>query len=169
VTGRPTKLNQAIADSIVASMLEHVPLEVAAEKVGVTDASIWNWMKWGERGKGEPYNSFFDRVTRARAESEATLVARALEGDEKGASNGPARCAQWYLGVRNPKRYAQRLHVKLEEELESLLDVLDGVCSEKGCGCLEEILAALAARARGEEVGAEADGEDGPPEGEAVE
>jgi hypothetical protein len=146
---------------IVAVVTDGAHVDTACAAEGIDRTTYYRWMQWGKEGK-EPYSEFFDAVTRARAQAELDLLRTAKDGDELG-SSGPARCAQWLLERTRGKRYAARVSVKVEEELETLLDVLGRVCSGKDCGCLEGVLAALAARDGGEEA------QDPPsPEGEEL-
>lgn len=144
-----TPLTEAVKAVIVSSVREGAPVEPACEAAGISVSTYYNWMRWGKGGK-EPYASFLQDVTRARAEAELELLSTAKAGDDKGESNGPARCAQWILERTRGNRYAARVNVKVEEELETLLDVVERICSSKDCGCQQAILEALAARDRGE-------------------
>lgn len=151
-TGRPTLLTDAVQASIVEAVRKGAPVEPSCEAAGVDPSTYYGWMRWGKEGK-EPYATFSQAVRRARAEAELELLGTAKDGDEAGTSNGPAKCAQWLLERTRGNRYAARVNVKVEEELEGLLDVVERVCSSKDCGCHAAILEALAARDRGEALG----------------
>lgn len=146
--GRPSKLTDELEAELLGLLSEGKPIEPSCRKVGIDDTTFRLWRSKARKGE-ERYQEFFAAVTRARAEGELALWDIAKKGDDQGASNGTARCAQWLLERTFGERYAQRLNVKLEEGLESLLEVVDGICAAKDCGCHEAILTALAARRDG--------------------
>lgn len=157
--GRPSKLTPELQAELCGLLQEGKPIQPSCQKVGITDQVYRLWRSKARQGD-ERYQEFFAAVTRARAEGELALWDTAKAGDEQGSSNGSARCAQWLLERTFGERYAQRLNVKLEEGLESLLEVVDGVCAAKDCGCHEAILTALAARRDGGgEIAGEESGE----------
>lgn len=146
---RPPKLNATIQASIIENIELGVPVETACQAEGINPATYYRWQQWGGQGK-QPYVEFCEALARAKAKAEIALVKTSAGGDDKGVSNGPAKCAQWLLERTRGKRYAARVNIRVEEELETLLDVVERICSGKDCGCLEAILDALAARAGGE-------------------
>jgi hypothetical protein len=151
--GRPTKLTAELQAALVELLSEGVPISAACDNVGIDPKSYRDWLRWGNGGEGkEPYASFSLAITRARSDAVVNLLREAKSGDAAGTSNGPAKCAQWALERLFPKQFAPRLNVKIEEELEGLLDVVERVSGAKDCGCYQAILEALAARDRGEEA-----------------
>lgn len=146
--GRPSKLTHELTEALCALLREGKPLLASCEKVGIDSSTFRKWR--GDLRRGDTSKAvFFTAVARARAEGQLALLDTALAGDEKGASNGPAKCAQWALERLFPEQFAPRLNVKLEEGLEALLNDVERVCSSKDCGCYEAILAAVAARQDG--------------------
>lgn len=138
---RPTKLTAELSAEIVASIEAGNYNDTAAQAAGVDRQTLYNWLKWGQDGK-EPYAEFFDDVTRARARAEADLVDTLKQGDEKGASFGTAKAAAFMLERTRPKKFAQRINVKVQDELERLLDIAERVLAPKDFGILVEALAA---------------------------
>jgi hypothetical protein len=140
--GRPRKVTPELVDELCSLLRVGVLIEPACAKVGIDDSSFRKWR--------QADREFFTAVTRARAEGEIALWERALGGDEKGESNGPAKCAQWALERSYSARYAPRLNVQIREVSEALLDDIERVCASKDCGCFEELIDAVARRASGE-------------------
>lgn len=116
-------------------------VETAAEAAGIHLDTYYGWI---ERGKaGEPrYAGFSEAVARAKAQAEADMLRTAKSGDEKGASNGPAKCALSILERTRGKRFAPRVNVKVEEELTVFLDVAERVLARED---FARLCAALAA------------------------
>lgn len=132
----------------------HYP-ETVAQSVGIDEATYRNWMKWGADGR-EPYGDFFRAVACARAKAEITLGEQVLEGDGKGEGFGAAKAAAFMLERTRSRRFAQRINVKVQDELERMLDVVQGICSSADLNrILEELArrdsAEAAASAAGEE------------------
>jgi len=151
--GRPTKLTPELQAQLVELLAEGIPISHACDNVGIDPKSYRDWLRWGQNGEGkEPFASFSLAITRARSDAVVELLREAKSGDGKGLSNGPAKCAQWALERLFPKQFAPRINVRVEEELETLLDVVARTCGAKDCGCYAAILEALAARDRGEET-----------------
>ncbi len=144
-----TKLTPELHSEIIGRIRSGANLEAACESSGITFQTYRNWMRWGGEGnRKEPYRSFFEAVTRARAENELDLLSVAIAGDEQG-SQGASASAKWALERTRPQKYAAQLNVKIEQAVELLLSDVDGVCSAKDCGCYEEILSRLASRRAG--------------------
>lgn len=155
--GRPSKLTPELTAELIGLLSEGKPIEPSCRKVGIDDTTFRLWRSKARQGE-ERYQEFFALVTRARAEGELGLWDIAKAGDLEGSANGQAKCAQWLLERTFGNRYAQRLNVKLEEGLETLLADVERVCGAKDCGCFEAILTTLAARRDGD---GEAAGEEG--------
>jgi hypothetical protein len=144
--GRPTKLTEEVIVALCEALADGKPYRPACEALGIDDSTFRLWRIKGRNGE-EGYAEFFTRVTRARAEGELKLWGRAVSAEAAAARN-----AQWGLERGFGNRYIARLQVKVEEELEGLLDAVERVCSAKDCGCHAALLEALAARAGGEEA-----------------
>jgi hypothetical protein len=150
--GRPTKLTTEVRKDLIARLAEGAPISACCAVVGIDDSTFRKWRTLARNGDAA-MAEFFTEVARARAEGELKLWGIATAGDPMATSNGPAKCAQWALERQFGTKYAPRVSVKVEEELETLLDVVERICESKDCGCYEAVLEAVAARARGEEVG----------------
>lgn len=157
--GRPSKLTEAFVQKFLPMLEAGKPLIPSLLSCDVDDSTFRKWRTLA-RGGNEALVEFFTLVARSRALGELKLWGIATDGDGPGTSNGPAKCAQWALEKQFGPRYAPRVSVKVEEELETFLDVVERVCGSKDCGCHEALLEAVAARARGEEISG-APGEEG--------
>lgn len=122
---RPSKFSQQLQQELCGYLTEGVPVSTACELVGITTETFYAWSRQGSQEDGTPLARFSDEVRRARSQGELELLRTAKGGDEKGESNGPAKCAQWMLERTRGKKYSPRINVKVEEELEVLLDVIE--------------------------------------------
>lgn len=138
---RPTKLTAELTAEVVDAIEAGNYAETAAEAVGITPATFYNWMTWGAQSR-EPYTAFFEAITCARARAEMQLVSTVLQGDDKGTGFGAAKAAAFMLERTRPKKFAQRINVKVQDELERLLDVVQRVCSESDFSRILEAIAA---------------------------
>jgi transposase len=104
VAGRPTKLPTDEAELTRLEQLIRAGAtgEVAAQAVGVDPSTFDLWLQKGRNGV-QPYRDFSERVARARAESEAGLVARIASV----AGKGSWQAAAWLLERRFPERWGK--------------------------------------------------------------
>lgn len=79
--------------------------EIAADAAGISRTTFFSWMDRGTKGgrTNKPYRDFRQAVEQARAEAEATLVARIA----KAAQNGSWSAAAWLLERSAPERWAK--------------------------------------------------------------
>lgn len=127
-----------------------LPNTTACELAGISEATYYGWMSAGEEGL-EPYASFYEAVTRARARGEecmvdvvhlATLEKRDAEGNPTGMVDWKA--AAWLLERRFPERYGAAVTVRKAEEkaLGVLLERLrEGLDPATWARCLEVLAA----------------------------
>lgn len=82
-------------------MVRHgVPIRHAAMAVGVGESTIHSWLARGDQAKSGIYRDFLEAVTRAKAESVATLAARVSQ-----AAATDWRAAAWLLSRRAPEEF----------------------------------------------------------------
>lgn len=117
--GRPSKLTPELADEIAKAIRDGVHPEVAAGAAGIDRATFFRWVA----GDAE----FATLVARAKDEAEVALVRTTRSGDGAGVGFGEAKAALEVLARSRPQRWAQRVNIKVEEELSVLLDVLEEV------------------------------------------
>lgn len=126
-TGRPSKLTAELSQTILADIAAGLHPEVAAQAAGIVPSTYFDWMQRGKAGEA-PYATFRSDVARAKAEAERQLLQRALGGDGKGTSFGPAKAALEILSRTRPDRYSQQVKVQLRQDIERILDVVQRVC-----------------------------------------
>lgn len=97
------KLTPEVQERICTLIKVGNTVEVAVDAAGIAESTFYTWMERGTRnGKNyAKYRAFRDEVHRARAEAEATLVARIA----KAAQNGSWSAAAWLLERRAPDRW----------------------------------------------------------------
>lgn len=104
--GRPSKLSNLGTEDFAkleAVIRAGASVEVAGETIGVPRGTIYDWLKKGESEEVGPHRDFYDRVERARAESEAGLVARIASV----AGKGSWQAAAWLLERQFPERWGK--------------------------------------------------------------
>lgn len=103
--GRPPKLTKEVADEIVSVLATGGYAETAAAAVGISPRTFRDWMQRGDpEGKkkaDERYRKFRERVERAVAESESSIVERVRH-----AALTDWKAAAWLLERRQPDRWA---------------------------------------------------------------
>lgn len=118
--GRPSKLEALGVDQVaqIESLIRAgATTEVAARSVGIDRVTLWRWLQEGERARaGSRARELHVRVERARAQSEAGLIARIAAA----AGTGSWGAAAWLLERRFPERWA-----KGYEQSEAMAPPLD--------------------------------------------
>ncbi len=129
MAGQPTKLTPELMETVVADVEAGHYLETVATANGIHRDSLYEWLKRGERRKDgdEIYTAFSDAVRRAQARAEITLGGKALGGDERGESNGPAKCAMTWLERTRGKKFQPKIIQQVEVETSVFLDVAEAV------------------------------------------
>jgi hypothetical protein len=109
---RPTKLTPEIADGIVLAVKTGAPLAVAAQAMGISPATFFDWMAAGEgrpsKVRGGPrYSEFSDRVRRAEAEVHLLTIGTVRTA----VVGGNWKAAQAWMRMRWANHYAERTEV----------------------------------------------------------
>ncbi len=109
VVGQPSKLDDIVAQRIVASLEKGLPRDTAARLARIAPRTFYNWLRRGKANE-DGYLQFLQRVKEAEAKSEEALmgIIRAHAADTWQA------CA-WLLERRMPKKYALRKPEPLTE------------------------------------------------------
>jgi hypothetical protein len=126
VTGRPTKLNEALTAAICAEVEKGLPLEPVANSHGVSDSTLYEWLDKGLCGR-EPYSAFADAVARAKGLGELNLLRRILQGDE-GGGFGQAKASAWVLERTRRAAYGQQRGLREEDAVRRVLEIVRGIC-----------------------------------------
>lgn len=101
--GRPTKLTDEVASSVLDLLRRGNYLETAAIMSGVDPSTVRGWLKRGREAKSGAYRDFFAAVRRAivRPEIEDTETIRKAAASDW-------RAAAWRLEHRYPQRWARK-------------------------------------------------------------
>lgn len=137
---RPTKLTPEVQLQITVDIEAGNLPETCAQAAGIDRHTFRNWMRWGAEGK-EPYDEFFTSVACARARREMILVASVVAGDGQGEGFGRAKAAAFLLERTEFRKFAQRVNVKVQDELELMLSVAERVLDQSNFIKLAEALA----------------------------
>lgn len=147
-----TKLTSEIKDAIVSALEDGNYAKVAAESVGVTEQTFYNWLARGEAEKErvegnartkiksseQPFFEFFESVTRARGAAEARAVEKIKDAGEE-----DWRAVAWFLERRYSSRWAntQRVDLQVKEELEAALNKLEASLDSDTFEAVAKVLA----------------------------
>lgn len=118
--GAKPKLTPDVQERICATVRAAGTLREAALVCDVSERSVMSWMEKGRRRKGRRYVQFLQAVKKAKAER-----VLALEATIRKSSKEEWTAAAWLLERTEPKRYALRVRVHVEEELASAIDRLE--------------------------------------------
>lgn len=119
--GRNTKLTEEVADELAGLISAGIYMRQACEVVGVSEATIYNWMARGSTevlrlendpkakpiAKEKPFVDFFRKMKRAENASEV----RAVSTWQKEIREGDWRAAKEFLARRFPDRWSPRLEL----------------------------------------------------------
>lgn len=160
--GRPSKLTAEFQSELVALLERGHDRDIAAQSLGVGASTLMAWLKLAESEEpGQAHYEFKNAVLRAMAKAQVGMVDKWLAGDPSAEwSYGPGKAAKEYLQLTQ-RRFAERVRVQVQDELDDLLTIVERVCSRED---FARVLEAIAARDRGEEIAAaeSADGTVGP-------
>ena len=145
--GRPSKLNPQLQEAIcVAIRTTKMSLGDAAVSCGVSDKSVFNWVKLGKKQTKGIYHDFFLAVKRARADGTKMLLARIAKA---GTENKHWQANAHLLSVTEPQ-YSPRVRVSVEKELSGAVDRLEKEFAGEPA-LLERVLTCLASEDEDEE------------------
>lgn len=122
--GQPTKLTQAVQETILEALRSGHYQKVAAAMAGVSEEALMEWVRRGEgrsdRSSAPLYVQFAKEYRRAIAESEQQLLKKIVIDPDW-------RSAAWLLERRFSERWAntQRVQIEVEKELDKVLDKLE--------------------------------------------
>lgn len=166
--GRPNKLTPEISNKICDVLRNtSATYEEACRFVGLGVSTLMLWKQKGEQarqaGRRGKFRDFLEAVEAAQANRCAAgelIIASAAKKDWKAKA--------WQLSIWNPKKYAPKVRVHVEEELT---DALARIEKRLPPHVFEQVLEAIASGDRGGQAGADpggAGGADDPGNGEAV-
>lgn len=143
--GRPTKMNEVVADKILNAVRAGNYIETAAAHAGITKETLYAWLRRAAaeqervmknpgakiRKSEAPFVQFSDAVNKAFADAEirdVTLIANAATSDWKAAA--------WRLERKFPDRWGRkdRIAAELEHKGNVGLNVVVSYGDEDGDG-----------------------------------
>jgi hypothetical protein len=98
---RPTKLSPAVLEKVCEGVRLGMSYERASARVGISDATLRNWVKRDEEGV-RAYAGVVEALQKARADGETRLLARIVKAAEE-----DWKAAAWILERRHPESYAR--------------------------------------------------------------
>lgn len=142
--GRPTDCTPDVTARCVAAISEGCTVDDAADLSGISRESVFGWMKRGKTGE-EPFLTFFNAVTQARAQAKVEAIKRVREG-VTGNGDLDWRASSWLLERQHPAEYGpqQAVNVKVGKAYEEILDKLEGIRSQLGEDAYHLVLRAIA-------------------------
>ena len=118
---RPTKLDEHMEERILTAIRAGNYPTTAARMAGIHATTLASWRERGELGQ-EPFCSFLERMEKARAEGEVSLVARiAQAGRETWQANA------WLLERQYPDRWGRRERHEHTGRDGGPIEVADGI------------------------------------------
>lgn len=128
---RPTKLTPAVHQAVVEALRKGLPLDTVADKIGIEQATMRDWIARGKgtsrRPPSEEFVAFAEDVARARAEFEENVldnIRTAVTPGEFGVTDVKAQ--MWLAERLRPDKYGQSVQVrmKVDAELNGILEKL---------------------------------------------
>lgn len=160
--GRPSVYTPALCEKICGHLRKARTVAEACKAVGIADDTFYDWQARGDLGE-LPFSQFSEAVRKAKAERIAALEDSVVKAGRKDWR------AHWnLLQAYDPKRFAPRVRVHVEQELS---DVLHRLKSKLSAEFYEQVLVAIVEGDGREGAGDAPGGEGGPDDsagGEAV-
>lgn len=166
--GRPAKLTPEVQQRIVTAIAAGNYREPSCTYAGVSIPTFHAWMNKGRQQRRGKYRDFLNAVEGAEAQNEVALVA-----NWRSKTPEDWKAARDMLDRRHSARWAQKVRIQVEEELNDFLARLkDRLAPE----VFEQVLAAVASDSGREGIGADTgeaeeedeDDRDGPGAGPAA-
>jgi len=128
--GRRTLLTDEVQATIIKYVSAGAYDYIAAEAVGVTATTFWNWMRWGAKGNPR-YVAFFEAVTKAKAEARLTAEARVkAENPATWLTKGPGRTRPGRPGWTD----SLEVHVSRDDVISEIEAELERMATERPGG-----------------------------------
>lgn len=164
--GRKPKLDAATQEKICAALGLGCTLEEACAASDVSVSAVMKWQERGRKARSGPHFQFVQAIKGAKARRIASLLGNVAKAGRQE--------RHWQANVAllerlDPKRFAQRVRVHVEQELT---DAIERLCKEfeHEPEVLERALSAITGGASGGEADRpeEDDGGEGGPGGEEL-
>ena len=128
--GRPTELNQVLAENIYKALRDGLSRQATAHSVGIARQTLAKWIGWGDAGD----ERFVDFATRCHREETVILKEMhdiVLSDARDRESRSRVDSAKWILQVRYPSDYVLRKDGVEEEPIveandseEALIEIM---------------------------------------------
>lgn len=109
-----TKLNPTIQKQIGDNITLGMPLKYAAESVGISEVTFYNWLK---KGKTESKGKFFEFAEHVNA-CKAKAIQLHLKLITKAASEGSWQASAWILERRHPEEFGRKDRLELDANMK---------------------------------------------------
>lgn len=161
--GRPLRLTRGVMAEIFAEVERGGSVEDVCTMMGIGQSTLYRWQQQGREEKKGVFREFWEGLQDARA-------ARRVQWERRldKAGNADWRALKALMEMTEPKHYAPRVRVHVQEELT---DALRKLKERFAPDLYEQILSAIAEDAGGDGAGEAEGGTDGgddQPSGEAV-
>lgn len=129
--GRDTKLTPELQEQICDKIRHGNYVEIAVRACGISRATFYNWLKWGNAYRNntalhtfEEYSRFLDAVEAAEADAEALSLARLAKFAE-----GDPKVDMWRLERKHAERWGKKDTTTLKGDAEApvTVKILDAV------------------------------------------
>ena len=110
--GRPTKLTPQLAKDLAAAYSVGIGLRHASRCVGISEATVRNWIRYGKADPDGPFGDFLRQMQTALSAS----ILRAAEAKQR---VDPG----WWLAHMDPKRWGSQSVKSVKVEVASPLPV----------------------------------------------
>jgi len=109
-----TKLTPQLQEQIGNNITLGMPLKFAAEAVGITEVTFYNWIK---RGENESKGRFFEFAEHVKA-CKAKAVQLHLKLITKAATDGSWQASAWILERRHPEEFGRKDRLELDANMK---------------------------------------------------
>ncbi len=113
---RPTKLTPEVADTIIDAIRDGGFAVTAAHRAGISEQTYYAWCKRGLSGE-QPFAEFLERLKRAGAEAQASLLGLIRHAAER----GTWQAAAWILERRWPTDWGRQPRTITEQERQEIM------------------------------------------------
>ena len=115
--GQPTKLTPAVAESILKTVRMTGSFEDACRVAGIGERTFYRWKSEGQRQVDGEYWQFWQAVKKAQASRRVGFERKLLKHGKE-----HWQAIAWLAERTEPSRYALKVRVQVEQELNGFLD-----------------------------------------------
>jgi IS30 family transposase len=115
--GQPTKLTPAVAETILKVIRQTGSFEDACLVAGIGERTFYRWKSEGQRQPEGEYWQFWQAVKKAQASRRVGFERKLLKHGKE-----HWQAIAWLAERTEPSRYALKVRVQVEQELNGFLD-----------------------------------------------